>query len=94
MGIYKHKGKVLELFVKWEKNLERSTGRKIKVLRSDNGGEYRSDPFLKLCRDEGKERHFTVREIPQQNGVEERMNKTLLEKIRCMLSNARLPKNF
>jgi len=44
----KHKGKVLELFVECKKNMEKSTGRKIKVLRSDNGGEYKGDPFLKL----------------------------------------------
>jgi len=66
----KHKGEVLKLFVEWKKNLKRSTGRKIKVLRSDNGGEYKSDPFLKLCRDEGIDRHFTVRETPQHNGVQ------------------------
>ena len=53
----KHKGEVLELFVEWKKNLEKSTGRKIKVLRSDNGGEYKNDPFLKLCCGEGIERH-------------------------------------
>jgi len=51
--------------------LEKSTGRKIKVLRSDNRGEYKSDPFLKLCRDEGIDRHFTVRKTPQQNGIED-----------------------
>ena len=34
--------------------MEKSTGRKIKVLRSDNGGEYKSDPFLKLCHDNGE----------------------------------------
>ena len=45
----RHKDEVLELFVKWKANLERSTGRKVKVLRSDNGGEYKSDPFLQLC---------------------------------------------
>jgi len=33
----------------------------------DNGGKYTSDPFLQLCRDEGIEIHFTVRETPQQN---------------------------
>ena len=60
----KHKGEVLELFVESKKNM----GRKIKVLRSDNEGEYTSDPFLQLCRDEGIERYFTVREISQQNG--------------------------
>ena len=80
--------------MKWKKNLERSTGREIKVLRSDNGGEYKSDPFLQLCLYEGIERHFTVRKTPQQNGVAERMNRTLLEKVCCMLFNVGLLKNF
>jgi len=44
--------------------MEKNTGRKIKVLRSDNGGEYTNDLFLQLYHDEGIERHFTVREIP------------------------------
>jgi len=61
--------------------MEKSTGRKIKVLRSNNRGEYKCDPFLKVCRDEGIVRQFTVRETPQQNGVAERMNRTLLEKV-------------
>ena len=61
----KHKGEVLNLFVEWKKNLEKSTGRKIKVLRSDNGGEYKSDLFLKLYHDEGIDRHFTVRKTSQ-----------------------------
>ncbi|CAL9030129.1 unnamed protein product [Prunus brigantina] len=74
--------------------IETQSGRKIKTLRSDNGGEYKSDPFLKVCQDEGIVRHFTVRETPQQNGVAERMNRTLLEKVRCMLSNAGLGKAF
>jgi len=77
----KHKGKVLELFVEWKKNMKKSTGRKIKVLWSDNGGEYKSNLFIKLCHDEGIERHLTVRKTLQQNGVAERINRTLLEKV-------------
>ena len=69
-------------------------GERIKMLRKDNGGEYKNDPFLKLCCDESIERHFTVREIPQQNRVAERMNRTLLEKFCCMLSNADISKSF
>ncbi|KAG8481449.1 hypothetical protein CXB51_026307 [Gossypium anomalum] len=39
-------------------------------------------------------RHLTVRHTPQQNGVAERMNRTIMEKVRCMLSNANLLKSF
>jgi len=60
----------------------------------DNKGEYKSDPFLQLYHDEGIERHFTVRKTPQQNGAVERFNRTLLEKIRCLLSNNGLNKSF
>ncbi|KAG8499853.1 hypothetical protein CXB51_006283 [Gossypium anomalum] len=60
----------------------------------DNGTEYKNDPFLQVCQDEGIVRHFTVRDTPQQNGVAERMNWTILEKVRCMSSNAELGKEF
>ncbi|KAH9802505.1 Integrase catalytic domain-containing protein [Citrus sinensis] len=88
------KDEVLEIFVKCKKLVETQTGRKIKVLRSDNEGEYTSDPFLQVCQNEGIKRHFTVRHTPQQNGLAERMNRTLLEKVQCMLSNAGLDKKF
>jgi len=90
----KHKEKVLELFVEWKKNIEKNTWRKIKVCRSDNRGEYTSDHFLQLYRDEGIERHFTVRETLEQNWMAERMNMTLLEKVSCILSNASISKSF
>ena len=88
------KDEVFATFLVWKKMVENQTGRKIKVLRSDNGTEYRNDPFSDLCEKEGIFRHFTVRDTPQQNGVAERMNRTLLEKVRCMLSNAGLGKQF
>ena len=90
----KKKNKVLDAFLKWKKMVETQTGRKVKRLRSDNGTEYKNDPFLQVCQDEGIVRHFTVRDTPQQNGVAERMNRTILEKVRCMLSNAGLGKEF
>ncbi|KAH9679174.1 CCHC-type domain-containing protein [Citrus sinensis] len=88
------KDEVLEIFVKWEKLVETQTGRKIKILRSDNGGEYTYDPFLQVCQNEGIKRHFTVRHTPQQNGMAKHINHTLLEKVRCMLSNTDLDKKF
>ncbi|KAG8474805.1 hypothetical protein CXB51_031510 [Gossypium anomalum] len=56
----------------------------------------KSDVFsaFKLCKSEGIVRHLTVRHTPQQNGVAEQMNRTIMEKVRCMLSNANLPKSF
>ena len=69
--------------------VEPQTEKKIKHLITDNGGEFCNGQFLKLCQDEGIIRHFTVKDIPP-----ERMNRTLLEKVQCMLSNARLGKEF
>ena len=50
--------------------------------------------FLIFFKKEGISRHFTVRDTPQQNGVAKRMNRTLLEKARCMLSNVGLGKQI
>ena len=50
--------------------------------------------FDQFCKNEGIVWHRTVRYTPQQNGVVERMNMTLLERARCMLSNAALSKYF
>ena len=78
----------------WKKLVENKTGRTIKTIRSDNGGEYTSDSFKAFCSMEGIARHYTNASSPQQNGVAERLNRTLLEKVRCMLSNSGLPKVF
>ncbi|KAG8492366.1 hypothetical protein CXB51_009643 [Gossypium anomalum] len=56
--------------------------------------EFCSDEFNRLCKSEGIVRHLTVRHTPQQNGIAERMNRTIMEKVQCMLSNANLPKSF
>lgn len=61
-------------FVEWEKKMELHTGRKVKVLRSDSEGEYRSDQFMQLCKDEDIVIHFIVKEIPQRNWVTENLN--------------------
>ena len=45
----KNKDDVLRVFLKWKDEVEKQTGRKIKVLRTDNGGEYRSVPLLEVC---------------------------------------------
>ena len=90
----KEKAEVLEKFKEWKAEVENQTGRKIKYLRSDNGGEYKSCKFIKFCKVEGITRHFTVKKNPQQNGAAERMNRTLLERARCMRLHAGMPESF
>ncbi|KAG9454463.1 hypothetical protein H6P81_007367 [Aristolochia fimbriata] len=81
-------------FKQWKCVIEKQTGRQIKRLKIDNGLEFYSGEFNKFCNDEGIVRHHTVRHTPQQNDITERMNRTLLERARCMLSNAGLGKDF
>jgi transposase InsO family protein len=50
--------------------------------------------FNDYCRQEGIVRHHTIAYTPKQNGVVERMNKTIISKARCMLSNAKMNKRF
>ncbi|KAG8481085.1 hypothetical protein CXB51_025838 [Gossypium anomalum] len=69
-------------------------GKHKNYLRTDNGLELCSDEFNRLCKLEGIVRHLTVHHTPQQNDITERMNTTIMEKGRCMLSNANLPKSF
>uniref|UniRef100_A0A2N9H2E5 CCHC-type domain-containing protein n=1 Tax=Fagus sylvatica TaxID=28930 RepID=A0A2N9H2E5_FAGSY len=61
---------------------------------SERGTEYRDGDFLKFCEEHGIKRHFTVRKTPQQNGVAERLNRTITETARCLRLNAELPKIF
>lgn len=56
-------------------------GWKIKKLHTNNGLEFFSREFDDFCRDEGIVRHRTVQNMPQQNEVAERMNRTLFERV-------------
>ena len=91
------KSDVFNKFVEWKTLVENLSGRKvrkIKTLRSDNGGEYTSTEFIDYLKKEGIRHEFTVPKTPEQNGVAERMNRTLLEVVRSMLSDSQLPKRF
>ena len=68
------------------KNLaETEKGLRIKTLRSDRGGEFTSDKFSKYCRDHGIKRQLIAPFSPQQNGVVERKNRTVVSMVRAML---------
>lgn len=90
----KRKSEVFEIFQKFHAMVERETERKLKCLRSDNGGEYTSAEFKNYCSQHGIRHEKTVPRTPQHNGVAERMNRTIVEKVRCMLKMSNLPKTF
>lgn len=89
----KIKDQVLDMFKEFHARMERQTRRKFKCVRADNDGEYRS-PYEKYCRKHGIRLEKMISKTPQQNGIAERMNRTISEKIRSMLSHAKLPKSF
>eukprot|EP00253_Pinus_taeda_P008927 PITA_08927 len=86
--------KIYKVFKQFRALVENNTGRTIKCLRTDNGGEFNSKEFDSYCKDAGIERHKTTVYTSQQNGVVERMNRSLLERARSMMSNARLQKEL
>ena len=74
--------------------MENLTQQKLKTLRTDNGGEYTSAEFTVYLKKEGVCHEFIVPKTPQQNSVAEQMNRTLVEVVRLMLSDAKLSKKF
>ena len=74
--------------------MEAEKGTSLGCLRTDNGMEYLSREFDEFCKFRGIKRHRTVPLNPQQNGVAERANRTILERTRCMMLSAGLEKKF
>ncbi|CAL1380337.1 unnamed protein product [Linum trigynum] len=89
----KTKDQALDVFKQFLALVERETGKKLKCIRTDNGGEYRG-PFATFCKEHGIRQQFTPPKTTQLNGLAERMNMTLLERVRCLLSHSKLPQSF
>lgn len=87
----KHKNKVFKCFKIFKAVVENQTNRKIKIFRSDNGTEYVNGEFSKFLSENGITHQLTVPNTPQQNGICERANRTIVEMARCLLINSGLP---
>ena len=88
------KSEKLDTFKKWKALAENEKGKRLKCLRSGNGGEYCSKDFDSYCSHNGIRREKTVPRTPQENGVLERLNKTIMEHARCMRLHAGCPLQF
>jgi transposase InsO family protein len=82
---------VLARFQEFKAQVENLTRRRIKVLRSNNGGEYTSRDFSDFCIELWIKREYTVPYKPQQNGVAERKNRTIIEATKAMIHDQNLP---
>nr|GEY01198.1 hypothetical protein [Tanacetum cinerariifolium] len=82
------------LVIVFKKEVKNQLEKTIKTLRSDRGGEYMSQEFLDYLTEHGIITHRTPPYMPQNNGVSERMNRTLLDMVRSMMSQTTLPKSF
>ncbi len=88
--LIRHKSEVFEKFREFKNFAEKQTGKSIKRLRSDRGGEYLSHEFQGYLKEHGITHQKTPPYTPQLNGVSERRNRTLLDMVRSMMSKTEL----
>jgi transposase InsO family protein len=90
----KEKSEAFGVFKKFEVFVEKQSDFYIKVLRSDRDGKFTLTAFNSFCEEHGIRCHFTAPYSPQQNGVVERKNRTILIMVRSMLKSKNMPKEF
>ena len=74
--------------------VENQTGGKLKFLRTDNGGEFKSEEFVKYCWEHGIRREYTAPYSLEQNRIAEHMNRTIEERVVSMLQHSVLSDGF
>ncbi|GJT01838.1 putative ribonuclease H-like domain-containing protein [Tanacetum coccineum] len=82
---------ILKEFIR---QIENQLNQKVKTIRSDNGTEFKNRDVIEFCGLKGIKREYSNARTPQQNGVAERKNRTLIEAARTMLADSFLPNTF
>jgi len=90
----KNKSEVVSKFLEYKNYAETLTGQKLKVLHSDNGKEFCNAAMDEILKRFGIRRRLSTLYTPQQNGIAERKNRTLVESARCLLAESELPTSF
>lgn len=88
------KSEAFSIFKVFKAQVETDKETSIKGLRTDQGGEFTSQNFNDFCAAHGIHRQLTASYTPQQNGVAERKNRTIMNMVRCMLISKQVPKTF
>jgi len=88
------KSEALQYFRKIKMAAEVESGHRLKAFRSDRGGEFNSGAFIDFCDEHGIKHNTTAPYSPQQNGVVERRNQTVVEMARCLLKSMQVPGKY
>nr|GFB00669.1 putative ribonuclease H-like domain-containing protein [Tanacetum cinerariifolium] len=89
-----HKDETYLIFKNFINLVENQLNKKVKAIRCDTGTEFKNAYMIELCGSKGIKREYSNPRTPQQNGVAERKNKTLIEVARTMLADSKLPTMF
>ena len=92
--LLQRKDQALQAFQAYKARAENDAGRKIRILRTDGGGEYTGHHFQHYLRNCGIVHSVSPPYSPKQNGIAERANRTLMEGARCMIEDSKLTKSF
>jgi hypothetical protein len=87
----KEKSEAFEKFKVFKALTENQTGKRLKAVRSDRGGEFSSWNFKEFCDKYGIKREYTIPRTPQQNGVVERQNRSVQQMERSMMNERKIP---
>ncbi|CAB3257953.1 unnamed protein product [Arctia plantaginis] len=88
--LMKHKNETFTLIKEYIEEKEREKNEKVSCIRCDNGEEYRSNELKMWCSKKGIKLDYTIPYTPQLNGKAERLNRTILEKVRALLFDSNM----
>lgn len=88
------KDEAFSKFYEWKILAKNQSNKKVKFLRTDNGLEFCNSEFDGFCKKNDIKRHRTCTYTPYKNSVVDHMNKTIMEKVRCLLNESGLVEKF
>jgi transposase InsO family protein len=91
---FEYKSETQQTVIDFAKEVDRQYGKNILAIRSDNGSEFENYTLNGFLSDEGIQHHYSAAYTPQQNGVAESKNQTLMDIARSMLAEFKSPYNF
>jgi hypothetical protein len=94
VAFLKEKSEAFEKFKVFKALTENQTGKRLKAVRSDRGGEFSSWNFKEFCDKHGIKREYTIPRTPQQNGVVERQNRSVQQMARSMMNERNIPQTY